>query len=79
MAEAPDFVCEGCRPWLKDLAHHCEVVDARRRAIRQKLDEILVEGEEDEEGMTGFVMTDVGRRALAQNKGLKVTLDMEIT
>ena len=89
----PDFVCKGCQAWLKDLAHHREVADARCRAIRQKLDEIL---EEDEEGVTGFVtvekittaqelaaltnrMTDVSRRALAQNKGLKVTLDMEIT
>ena len=96
VAGASDFVCEGCQAWLKDLAYHCEVVDAHRRAIRQKLDEILVEGEEDEEGVTGFVtvekittaqelaaltnrMTDVSRRALAQNKGLKVTLDMEIT
>ena len=55
VAEASDFVCQGCRAWLKDLAHHCEVVEARRRAIRQKLDEMLVEGgEEGEEVIVGF-------------------------
>ena len=54
VAEAPDFVCEGCRAWLKDLAHHCEVVDARRRAIRQKLDEMLAESKKGEEVIVGF-------------------------
>jgi hypothetical protein len=54
VAEASDFVCDGCRAWLKDLAHHCEVVDARRRAIRQKLDEMVAEGEEGEEVIVGF-------------------------
>jgi hypothetical protein len=55
VAEASDFVCEGCQAWLKDLAHHCEIVDARRRAIRQKLDEMVVEGGEGgEEVIVGF-------------------------
>ena len=54
VAKSLDFVCEGCGAWLKDLVHHCEVVDARRRAFRQKLDETLTEGREDEEVIVGF-------------------------
>lgn len=90
--DATDFVCDGCRSSLKDLSHHLEMIEGRRRNASRKLDEMLARKEGVPIKVKGFSeeidsmekiplvagrLEEVSEKAVKQGKRVKVDVKVK--
>lgn len=89
--DAPDFACSKCRSSLKDLSHHLEMIEGRKRSVGRKLDEIVARKKGAPVVVKGFSeeidsfekipsvtsrLEDVSEKALKQGK--RVAVDVKV-
>lgn len=90
--DATDFVCDECRCSLRDLSHHLEMIEGRRRNASRKLDEILVKKKGVPVEVKGFSeeidsaekiplvsgrLEEVSEKAVKQGKRVKVDVKVK--
>ena len=90
--DTTDFVCDGCRSSLRDLSHHLEMIEGRRRNAGRKLDEILAKKEGVPIEVKGFSeeidsmekiplvagrVEEVSEKAVKQGKRVKVDVKVK--
>jgi len=87
-----DFVCDGCKSSLRDLSHHLEMVEGRRRTASTKLDQILAKKKGVPVEVKGFSeeidsmekiplvagrLEEVSEKAVKQGKRVKVDVKVK--
>jgi len=90
--DSTDFVCDGCRSSLRDLSHHLEMVEGRRRNASAKLDQILAKKKGVPVEVKGFSeeidsvekiplvagrLEEVSEKAVKQGKRVKVDVKVK--
>jgi len=91
-ADATDFVCDRCRSSLRDLSHHLEMIEGRRRNASRKLEEILAKKKGVPVEVKGFSeeidskekiplvagrLEEVSEKAVKQGKRVKVDVKVK--